>query len=95
MAVSSGCFVNRSLQVEIVNNFTWTGREYFADDGREARVLQCTRAKRIDHHRHRVGHADRVCQLHFAARGQLGGDDILGNVAPMVEMVGISGVKFS
>ncbi len=35
----------------------------------------------IDVHAHRLGNADGVGQLHFAAIGQAGGDDVLGHVA--------------
>ncbi len=37
--------------------------------------------KRIHHHGNRLGHADRVGQLHFAARRQAGRHDVLRNVA--------------
>ena len=35
---------------------------------------------RIDQHAHRLGNADGVGQLHFAAVGQSGGHDVLGDV---------------
>ncbi len=42
------------------------------------------RAERLHHHRHRVRDADRVRDLHLAARGDAGGDDVLRHVAHRV-----------
>ena len=39
------------------------------------------RPERIDHHRHRLGDADRVRELHFAPPRELGGDDVLRDPA--------------
>ena len=38
-------------------------------------------AERLDHDRHRVGHADGVGDLDLAAAGRAGGDDVLGHPA--------------
>ena len=42
------------------------------------------RALGADGDAHRVGHADRVGELHFGALGEAGGDDVLGDVAAHV-----------
>ena len=42
---------------------------------------QRARVERVDQHRHRLGHADRVRELHHAALGEPGRDDVLGDVA--------------
>ena len=38
-------------------------------------------AEGFDQHADRIGHADRVGELHFAAVGESAGDDVLGDVA--------------
>ena len=43
--------------------------------------IDLLRAEGFHQHADRIGHADRVRQLHFAAIGQSAGDDVLGDVA--------------
>ena len=51
-----------------------------ADEFANALVVDAARAVGIDVHAHRLRNADGVGQLHFAAIGQAGGDDVLGHV---------------
>ena len=44
-------------------------------------VVDLARAFGVDVHADRLGDADGVGELHFAALGQAGGDDVLGHVA--------------
>ena len=52
-----------------------------ADQLADPLVVDLAGAFGVDVHAHRLGDADRVGELHFAAVGQAGGDDVLGDVA--------------
>ena len=54
------------------------------DEPEDLRAADLLGPERLHHHRHRVGDADRVGDLHLAAVGQAGGHDVLGHVAGRV-----------
>ena len=56
-------------------------REDLADELADPRVGDLAGAVGVDVHADRLGDADGVGELHFAALGQAGGDDVLGDVA--------------
>ena len=48
---------------------------------RDLFIAHAPRAKRVDHHAHRVGEADGIGKLDLAAVGQLRGHNVLGEIA--------------
>ena len=73
--------VDRPAEVEVFDDARRREREDFADELADPCVFDLARAFGVDVHAHGLGDADGVGELHFAALGQAGGDDVLGDVA--------------
>ena len=73
--------IDRPAQVEVLDDARRREREDFADQLAEPRVVDLAGAFGVDVDAHRLGNADRVGELHFAAVGQARGDDVLRHVA--------------
>ena len=72
--------IDRPPQVEVLDDAAGREREQLADQLADPLVVDAAGPLRIDVHAHRLGHADGVGQLHLAAIGQAGRDDVLGHV---------------
>src|SRR5438105_10894380 len=79
--VGGGAAVDGALQAERTDDRGRLQVEQLAHELRELLVRDDARAKRVDRDRHRIGDADRVCHLDLAAARELGGDDVLRDVA--------------
>src|SRR5262249_53414384 len=81
MAVGRGAPVDGSVESQATAD---VGRREPKDLGQrlfELSLVDLAGAMHIDQHRHRIGDADGVGELDGAARGDAGGDDVLGEVA--------------
>src|SRR6185369_5374262 len=72
---------DRALQVERLNDAFRREAEDFADDFRERAFRYGAGIERVDADRYRFGDADDVGELHLAFARELGGDDVLSDVA--------------
>ena len=77
MPVRRRLLVDRTAQVEVVNDRGRTQIEDVRHGFRDAFFVDLGRAERFDEHAHRARDADRVGDLHFAAIGQAGRHDVL------------------
>src|SRR5205823_973709 len=77
MAVSRGRPVDRIAKVERLDDARGGEIEYFADGVLQRVLRDCTGAERVYHDRHRIGNADCIGNLYFAALRQTGGHDVL------------------
>ena len=78
---SGGCLaIDRTAEIEAADDSLGSQREHLAHEAGDALIGDKPRAVRIDPHTDRVGHADRVGQLHFAFFGESRGDDVLGDM---------------
>ena len=84
VAVGGGLLEDRPVQVEVLAEGAGAQVEVLADDPGQLGVGELAGPERLDHHRDRVGDADRVGDLDLAALGEPGGDDVLGHVAGRV-----------
>src|SRR5262245_44903024 len=80
MAAGGRFSIDGPPQVEILNDAAGRKREERADDFAQPLVIDFAGPLSIDMNADRLGHADRVGELHLATAGQSGGDDILGDV---------------
>ena len=81
MAAAGGLAVDRPAQVEVLDDARRGQREVLADQLGDLRVGDLAGAVGVDVDADRLGDADGVGELHLAALGQAGGDDVLGDVA--------------
>ena len=79
--VGSGLLVDRPVQTQLLAEGPGAQVEMLVHQLRDLRAADLLGAERLDHHRHRVSHADRVGDLHLRALGKAGGDDVLGHPA--------------
>src|SRR4030095_7240918 len=80
-----GCFaVDRTKQIELLDDFGWLEIENFPDRALELFFVYLSGAESIDAHADRFGMPDGVGELNFASVGQTGGDDILRHPASHV-----------
>ena len=82
--------INRTAQVEVLDNAARAQREEFANDGAEFLVADLAGPLRIDVNADGIGDADGVGDLDFAAVGQAGGDDVLGHVPRHVSRAAVN-----
>ena len=76
--------VDGTAQVQRFDDAAWSQIKVFADERGDLGVRDLSSAARFDHQGYRFGFADGVCDLHFGAFSQAGGDDVLGNVPSRV-----------
>ncbi len=81
MPVGGGAGVDRTLQVEHLEDAERAQIEDLTDDVGELAVVDLAGAEGLEHHGGRLGHADGVGELDLALVGETGGDDVLGHVA--------------
>ena len=81
MAVGRRLAVDGTPQVEALDNAFRRQREVGAHQLLQLRRIELAGAEGIDQHADRLGYADGVGQLDFAAVGKAGGHDVLGDVA--------------
>ena len=79
--VGGGLLEDRSPQVEVADDRARAQVEGIADDPDQLGAGKLPGAEGLDHQRHRVGDADRVCDLDLAPIGEAGRDHVLGHVA--------------
>ena len=84
VAVRRGLLVDRAAQVEVVDDRRRTQIEVRADEFGDLLFRDHAGAERLDEHADRMRDADRVRDLHFAAFGEPGRDDVLRDVARRV-----------
>src|SRR5580704_12586305 len=72
--------VNRPAQFQVIDHPLWSERKLFTNQLHQTLFLHYSGSKSMDHHRDRLGHADRISQLHFAAGSQPRRYQILGDV---------------
>src|ERR1039458_5437614 len=80
VTVSRGLPVNRPPQVQRFDDPARRELEVSANQIRDDFRIHLRSPKRLDQHTDRIGHADRIRQLHFAAPCQPARDHILRNV---------------
>ena len=81
VAAAGGLAVDRPAQVEVLDDPRGGQREVPADQLGDLVVGDLAGALGVDVDAHGLGDADGVGELHLAAVGQAGGDDVLGDVA--------------
>ena len=69
------------MQLQVLAKSAGAQVEVLVHELEDLRPADLLGAERLDHHRHRVGDADRVGHLDLDAVGQAGGDQVLGHVA--------------
>src|SRR5690606_39452483 len=75
-----GLAVDRSPQVERLDDAARRQVEVLADQLGHLLVGHLAGAFGVDEDRHGIGHADRVCELYHGALGEAGGHEVLGDV---------------
>src|ERR1035437_2033437 len=80
VTVSRGLPVNRPPQAERFDDPARSQLEVRADQIRDNLRIHFRRAKSLDQHADRIGHANGVCELHFAAPRQSACNHVLRNV---------------
>ena len=73
--------VDRAAQFKARRDAAWAHVDMLHKPARDLFVAHAPRAKRVDHHAHRVGEADGIGKLDLAAVGQLRGHNVLGEIA--------------
>ena len=81
VTVGSRPEVDRPAQIQGLDDARGRELEVFANEFHDARLINSGRTKTIQHHRHGLGHADRVGELDLDAVRQPCRHQILGNVA--------------
>ena len=81
MAVGGKLAIDRAGQLEVADDGRRAQIKHLLHGRGDLRVRHGARALRVDEHAHGLGHADGVGQLHEAALGESGGNDVLGHVA--------------
>src|SRR3954469_11173182 len=81
VAVRGGLRIDRAPQVEIAQDRGRPQVEVLAHELLDLRDGNRLRAERLDENRHRLRDADRIRDLHLAAIGEPGRDDILRDIA--------------
>ena len=84
MTVVGGLRVDRAEEVELLDDVSRLEGEHFEDGGEDLVVADGAGAEAVDVDAHRKRVADGVGELHFALRGEAGGDDVLGDPAAHV-----------
>ncbi len=81
VAVGRGLLVDRTAQIERLDDAARRQLEVRANQVRDNFRIDLLGAKGFDQHADRIGDADRVGQLHFAAVRESARDDVLRDVA--------------
>lgn len=81
VAVAGGLLVDGAEQIEALRDVVGAQVEHFTHGLGEHFVRDIARAEGGHQHGHGLGHADAIRDLHFATRGQTGGDHVLGHIA--------------
>src|SRR5690348_8988115 len=81
MAVRGGLLVDGAVQGELLPERAGTEVEVLGDEPGDAAAADPLGAERLDHHRHGVGDADRVGDLHLGPVGKARRHDVLGHPA--------------
>src|SRR6516225_3577536 len=84
MPVRGRGVVDGALELEVARDGVRREVERLAHALIELGPRELGRAERLDHHGHGLAHADRVGDLHLAAVGEPGGDDVLRDPARRV-----------
>src|SRR6516225_7947381 len=84
MPVRGRGVVDGALELEVARDGVRREVERLAHALIELGPRELGRAERLDHHGHGLAHADRVSDLHLAAVGEPGGDDVLRDPARRV-----------
>src|ERR1043165_7736055 len=84
VAVGCGLLIDRTQQVEHLDDALRTQVEVRAHELDDLAVRNATRAERIDVDRHRLADTDRVRDLDFATIRETRRDDVLRNVTTRV-----------
>src|SRR5690606_41671247 len=79
VAVGAGVPVDRTQEVERVDDRGGAQVEDLGDGGRDPLHRHRLGAEGLDVDAHRVGHADGVGDVHLAPAGEASGDDVLGH----------------
>src|SRR6185503_14917211 len=77
MSVRRRGTINGTLEIECLDDAFGTEVKMFLHDFSDFPLRYRARAKGIDQHRYRLGHANDVGELHLAAPGQFCRDDVL------------------
>ena len=81
MSVGRGLAVNRPAQVERLDDFARLQLEVRPHQVRQLGRVQLRRAESVHTNADRVGHADGISELHFAALGQFGSHNVFRDVS--------------
>jgi len=81
VAVGGGLLVNRTAEVEVLNDGTGAEVKVLLNNGQQLGVGLDTSAVGVDIHRQGLGNTNGVGDLHQAATGELSSDEGLGNPA--------------
>ena len=84
VAVVGGLQINRTAQVELVNDVRGQEAEHAVDGADDFALRNRRRAEGVHADADRIGITDGVGKLNFAFRGELGGHDVLGDPAAHV-----------
>src|SRR5262249_68902 len=80
MSVRSRGLVNRTAQIERLDNRLGCELEMFAPKLRNLFFMDGRRAKAVHHDGNWLSHADCICKLHFGFRSQARSNDVLRDV---------------
>src|SRR6266436_3387961 len=89
MSVVGGLAINRPEQIQLFDDFGRLKIENFANRTFDLLVIHFAGAERVDADANRIGVADGVGELHFAAISQLRSDHILRDPASHVSRAAI------
>src|ERR1043166_79022 len=84
VAVVGGLGVDRTQQVELLDDGGGVEAGYFADGALDGLLLHDAGGEGVDADGNRVGMADGVGELNLGARGEAGSHNVFGHVAPHV-----------
>src|SRR5689334_8787232 len=80
VTVCSRGLINRTAQIERLDDAAWRQLEVIAHEFRQSTIADSSSAFRIDVHRNRIGNADSVGELDHATVRESGSHDVLGDV---------------
>src|SRR5262249_6789147 len=80
MTIRSSLLINRAMQPQILAKRPRPQIEMLADQLKNPRIRNLPSPKRLNHHRHRMRHPNRIRNLHLTPLSQTGRDHILRDI---------------